>query len=102
MAAGSWDELANALLGEPGVVEGTMFGMDCLKVGGRVFAGSWRGGVVVKVPRERVAELVAAGDGAPFDPGMGRVMREWVLVADPGAWEPLAREAHAFVGASAR
>jgi hypothetical protein len=32
----------------------------------------------VKLPRERVDELVEAGAGHRFDPGHGRLMKEWV------------------------
>ena len=39
---------------------------------------SSRGAFVLKLPRERVASLVAAGQGQAFDPGHGRVMKEWV------------------------
>jgi len=31
----------------------------------------------VKLPKRRVAELVEAGEGQPFDPGRGRKMKEW-------------------------
>ena len=41
---------------------------------------SSRGAFVLKLPRERVASLVAAGQGQAFDPGHGRVMKEWVRV----------------------
>lgn len=98
MGATSWDDVCEAVLGEPGVREGRMFGSDCLKVGSKVFASDWRTGIVFKVPAARVQELAAAGGAEPFDPGMGRRMREWVHVED-GAhdWLALAREALAFV-----
>ncbi len=89
-----FDALAERFLGQPGVEEGQMFGMPILKVGGKVFAGSWQGELVVKLPRERVEELIAAGDGAAFAPMAGRVMKEWVVVRDPA----LAGEALRFVG----
>jgi hypothetical protein len=50
--------------------------------------------VVLKLPRERVEVLVAAGDGAPFHNGAGRPMREWVaLTGDPADDQGLLREA---------
>jgi hypothetical protein len=89
----AFDDLAQQHLGEPGVTEGQMFGMPVLKAGGKVFAGEWNGALVVKLPRSRVEELVAAGAGEPFAPMAGRVMKEWVLVRD----DALAGEALAFV-----
>jgi hypothetical protein len=97
----TFDELAEALLADPRVSEGKMFGMTCLKTGGKVFAGDWKGGLTVKVPRERVQEIVSSGEGEPFDPGMGRVMKEWVLLGAGGEWVPLAREALEFVASGA-
>jgi hypothetical protein len=57
-----------------------------------------RGQLVVKLPAARVAGLIAAGDGGPFDANKGTPMREWLSV-DPDAsqhWLPLAREALDF------
>ena len=56
---------------------------------------------MAKLPKQRVAELVAVGRGEPFDPGPGRLMREWVAVHGSGDWLPLAREARRFVGGGA-
>ncbi|WP_197677751.1 MmcQ/YjbR family DNA-binding protein [Opitutus sp. GAS368] len=78
------------------------FGSSALCVGGRIFAMiSSQSGFVVKLPRERVDALVAAGTGTRFEPARGRVMKEWVVVK-PAAdedWLSLAREALKFVGA---
>jgi hypothetical protein len=66
-----------------------------LKVNGRIFALlSSKGEFVVKLSRERVVELVGAGRGIAFDPGHGRVMKQWLVVtAGPKSWIPLAQEA---------
>ena len=74
------------------------FGSNRLKVDGKLFALFTQGTLVVKLPKERVAALVAKGDGKPFDPGHGRLMKEWLTVVSPKlSWSALAKEAHAFV-----
>jgi len=75
------------------------FGSNGLKVSGKLFALFTQGTLVVKLPKDRVAALVTAKVGKPFDPGHGRLMKEWLAVTDAGAsWIELAREAHRFVG----
>jgi hypothetical protein len=78
---------------------GREFGRNGLKTSaGKLFALFTQGTLVVKLPRERVAALVADGIGQPFDPGHGRLMKEWLTVRSPKAsWVQLAREAFAFV-----
>lgn len=91
--------LVAALERDPGVTQSRMFGSPGLKVRGKVFAMLVQGRLVVKLPRERVDELVASGKGEYFDPGHGRLMKEWVACAPAtGArWLELAREALTFV-----
>ncbi len=70
-----------------------------LRIGGKIFAMLVRGRLVVKLPRERIDDLVVAGQGERFDPGRGRLMNEW-LSLDPAAdvsWPELASEALRFV-----
>jgi hypothetical protein len=58
-----------------------------------------QGSLVVKLPSQRVQELIAAGVGEPFDAGKGRPMKEWVRL-DPARgrrWPELAEEARTFV-----
>jgi hypothetical protein len=79
---------------------GQGFGSSGLRVQGRIFAMlSSKGEYVVKLPRQRVAALVAAGAGERYDPGHGRRMQEWLQVDPTSAvdWLELAREALAFV-----
>ena len=99
--------IVRSLRGKPGVEVGfgkKGFGSSALRVGGKIFAMlSSQGEFVVKLPRERVDELVASKKGKRFDPGGGRVMKEWFAAA-PGtedSWLPLAREAMRFVGSKA-
>lgn len=82
--------------------KGKGFGTGALQTGKKLFAlVSSRGEYVVKLPAQRVEALVAEGVGHRFDPGMGRLMREWLAVdpAWPGDWTALAREALEFVSA---
>jgi hypothetical protein len=80
--------------GEPG----RKFGSNALKVSGKLFALFTQGTLVVKLPKDRVVALVDAGTGEAFDPGHGRVMKEWLTVTSGKAsWIELATEAHGFV-----
>lgn len=75
------------------------FGSAALKVDGRIFAMFVRGRLVLKLPRGRVDELVAAGEGVRFDANKGTPMKEW-LCLDPASrlvWRALSDEALAFV-----
>ena len=54
---------------------------------------------MLKLPRQRVDALVAAGEAERFDPGHGRLMKEWLAVKPKSemGWLPLVREALEFV-----
>ena len=75
------------------------FGSIALKTGSRIFAILAHGRLVVKLPAKRVEELEASGVGRRFDPGHGRLQREWLRVSDDDfeLWVSLATEAEAFV-----
>jgi hypothetical protein len=75
---------------------GKGFGSSALKFGGRIFAMlTSKGEFVVKLTRERVAELVEQSKGQHFDPGHGRLMTEWLVVPPSSRrWLELAKEAH--------
>jgi hypothetical protein len=90
--------IARAFENDRDVSLGKMFGSVGLKVNGKVFAMVVKGRFVAKLPKVRVDELVAAGAGEYFDPGHGKLMKEWVSVpSGRAAWIDLAHEAHAFV-----
>jgi TfoX/Sxy family transcriptional regulator of competence genes len=93
-----FDEAAERLMAEhPDVQDGRMFASEGLKTGDRFFAMVSKGALVLKLPEERVNELVAEG-AAQFEVGHRR-MREWVSLQprDARGCEDLMREARAFV-----
>ncbi|MHB8574773.1 MAG: hypothetical protein ACYDCQ_05520 [Dehalococcoidia bacterium] len=100
--------IVDELLGEADVSLGSSdgvslkrgFGAAALRVNNKIFAMlSSRGEFVVKLPRGRVDALIVAGDGERFDPGHGRLMKEWVALTPTAdvEWLMLAREAMAYV-----
>jgi TfoX/Sxy family transcriptional regulator of competence genes len=99
-----FSKLVSTLGSEPGIEIGSMFGSTGLKIGGKVFAMEVKGELVVKLPAARVAELLAADVGTSFDPGHGRLMKEWVAIASGTAseWIAYAREAQAFITNNSR
>ena len=78
----SWEELVTDVTTRYPLHESKMFGMPCLKrENGKVVAGHWKdGGLTVKLTDVAGREAALAAGAQPFDPGMGRVMKEWVLV----------------------
>jgi len=76
------------------------FGASALRIGDKIFAMvSSKDVFVVKLPKARVDELVASGRGRRFDPGHGRIMKEWIelsLDIKP-SWIDYAIEAKKFV-----
>jgi hypothetical protein len=97
-AAARWDRLVERMLAAgDGAKRG--FGSTSLKTGGKMFAMLAHERLVVKLPAKRVEELEASGVGRRFDPGHGRLQREWLEVTgdDFELWVALATEAEAFV-----
>jgi hypothetical protein len=97
----AFERVAAEFAKDPRVTRGGKgFGGTGLKVDGKLFAlVSSRKQFVVKLPKSRVDELVKARAFEYFDPGHGRLMKEWAAtsVVDNG-WTKLAREARRFVG----
>jgi hypothetical protein len=96
-----YEALKRLLLENPAVSAPTNrgFGSSGLKVGGRFFLLLSGGHLMVKLPPERVEELVREGRGDHWSPRRnGRFMAEWLLVRSPDVeeWRGLAREAVAF------
>jgi len=68
------------------------FGSGALKVNGKIFAMMTpHAEFVVKIPKARVDELVNDRIGERFEPGPGRIMKEWLaLDGQPELWIDLA------------
>jgi hypothetical protein len=94
-------DISTPALAHRDVTTGTMMGFPCLRVAGAFFASCdpRTGDLIVKLPRERIQQLVEAGIGTPFAPA-GRTFREWVLIddRDETRWAELIDEARLFVG----
>jgi len=76
-----YDALADSLLSRADVTRRTLMGFPWLRANGQFFACQHRQRkhLVVKLSRERVAELIAAGQAAAFAPA-GRPLRDWAEI----------------------
>lgn len=94
-----YDELTDDLLYDPAIGRATMMGYPCVRLAGRFLASfdDKAGCLVVKLPRERVTQLVVNGQGDPFAPA-GKVFREWVSIptVDRSLWQTVLAEAVDF------
>jgi hypothetical protein len=93
-----YEPVVNAFIRKADVTGGVMMASYGLKVNGKIFVMFPRGTFVAKLPKARVDALVASGDGEPFDPGHGRLMKEWLVVHNMSLdLVALAKEAYDFV-----
>ena len=109
-AAAQWEQLVVDILADGTATYGNddgpkrAFGATSLKTDGRIFAMLVKGRLVVKLPAARVTQLVDDGAGERFDPGHGRVQKEWlsVFADDARTWRSLADEAESHVARRVR
>jgi hypothetical protein len=95
-----YESIIKNMTTEEGVVSSQMFGMPCLKVNGKAFAGLHKGEVMVfKLTDMAHKEALSLSGAHLFDPGMGRPMKEWVVVPVEykDKWQHFAKEAKAYV-----
>jgi hypothetical protein len=77
------------------------FGSSALRINGAIFAMISRHELVLKLPGERVAELIGSAQGGPFTAGKRTPMRQWLVVdVTVAPWRQLADEAFDFVGSA--
>jgi len=77
------------------------FGTGSLFVGKKMFGVlDTCGALVVKLPPARVQELIAGGVGAPWHPGSGTPLKEYVATGfdRQAKWLALSREAREYMG----
>jgi TfoX/Sxy family transcriptional regulator of competence genes len=91
----TWEDLVERTRGGD-VTPGKMFGSTGLRTGKKFFAIWWHEQLVVKLPADRLEELVAAGQAEPFEPMEGRRMNGWVLLHGGVEWDPVVTEARAW------
>ena len=91
-----WEALVERAEGGP-VSRGHRFGSQGLRTGRKFFALWWHDQLVLKLPPDRLQELVTAGTAQPFEPMEGRPMNGWMLLGESADWAPLVGEARAFV-----
>lgn len=82
-----------------GVVAGSMFGMPCLKIDGKMLGGLYGDAMTFKLPPGPLQEALALEGAEHFDPGMGRPTKEWVVVpvAHAAQWSRFAEQAMEYV-----
>ena len=95
----AFEKIRKTLLKEHDIAEKKMFGTTALTSKGKVFAFLWKEKLVLKLPKDRVSDIIASKKGAYFDPGHGRISKEWVTItpSTQNEWINLSKEAKAFV-----
>lgn len=73
------------------------YGADGMRVNNQVFACTYQGRLMIKLPKTDVDDLIAAGLARPLAKPGQRPMREWALVPFDGSAEERAERAYAFV-----
>lgn len=98
-----FDLLAEEYLQRPGVSLGRMMSSrHVLSVNRKIFAMLVRDKLVVKLPKARAEVLIGTGAAVAFEPGKGRVMKEWIVLEMPDKkqWQALIREAFGYIDGS--
>jgi hypothetical protein len=96
MVSDPWEDLVRRNEGGA-VTRGKMFGCEGLRTGRKFFTIRWHEQLVVKLPADRLAEVIAAGQGEPFEPMEGRRMNGWTVLGDSADRSGLVEEARAYV-----
>jgi hypothetical protein len=101
----TFDIVADELTATSDTVRSQMFGMPCLKHGGKAFAGDYHGDMVFKLRGEAHSQAIALAGAHLFDPsGRDRPMKDWVVIPAEHAarWPEFSRHALDAASAAAR
>ena len=96
-----FDDMLHAFQDDPTVAASDRrgFARASLMKNGKMFVSVRGDRMLAKLPADRVAAIIAAGHGLPFDANKGKPLKEWVIVTAPDLdWIALARESARFVG----
>ena len=95
-----FDQIARQLFSSHGAEKGKMFGMPCIKIRSKAFAGLFQDNMVFKLTGAEHTRALGLAGARLFDPsGQGRAMKEWVQVPEAYAaeWPELAEKALQYV-----
>jgi hypothetical protein len=67
--------------GRPDTTRRQMFGYPCAWVGGNMATGLFASSWWVRLPADRLAAVLASGEGAPFEVMPGRVMKGYAVMS---------------------
>ena len=57
-------------------------GAQGIKQGKKLIVMFMKGEIIVKLPANRVSEIITSGEGEAYDPGTGKPMKNWVLIPE--------------------
>ena len=71
---------------------------ESLKIRKKMFVFFNKDSIIVKLPKKRVTQLLESGVGLPYDPGNGKIMKEWMIIPSEKSerWIEFASEAKEF------
>ena len=94
MSEDFWDVAGDLMAGDERLIESTIMGHRCLRLGKEFVAMPElkTGRLIVKLDAARVAELIDSGVATPFAPA-DKVFKEWAAIDDSGRWRDLLAEA---------
>lgn len=99
VASKRFEAIAATLSASSKAVQGKMFGMPTLWIGGKAFAGQFHDAMVFKLGGQEHARALALSGAKLFDPSGRRPMREWIEVPPKHErqWGTLATQALQYV-----
>jgi hypothetical protein len=98
-AKAHYDAVVTEITATSPATAGKMFGMPCLKINGKAFAGFTDNAMVFKLGGPALQRALALPGARHFDPMGGRPMKEWVVAppAHASRWLDLSRAAMRYV-----